>query len=120
MGNLGLHKLQCQRFYKKLHVTVFVHTIDMFILYHVVCGSLIEVVLITAVWDSCSIMMCTCVVFLQLVAFYRQGNRLPPSPLCPPEVLDIIKKCWEYQAADRPSFSDLSTEILRARLNIEM
>ena len=40
MGNLGLHKLQCQRFYKKLHVTVFVHTIDMFILYHVVYGSL--------------------------------------------------------------------------------
>ena len=61
--------------------------------------------------------MCTCV-YLQLVAYYRQGNRLPPSPLCPPEVSDIIKKCWEYQAADRPSFSDLSTEIICAMLNI--
>ena len=61
--------------------------------------------------------MCACV-SLQLVGYYRQGNRLPPSPLCPPEVADIIKKCWEYQAADRPSFSDLSTEIICAMLNI--
>jgi len=57
-------------------------------------------------------------VFQTLVRYYLSGERLPRKPVCPTEVYEIILGCWAYNPAERPTFSDLSTQINLARLSI--
>ena len=34
----------------------------------------------------------------------------PPAD-CPPLVYDVMKKCWEYESSDRPTFTELLDEM---------
>eukprot|EP01118_Nematostelium_gracile_P016855 TRINITY_DN7069_c0_g1_i4.p2 TRINITY_DN7069_c0_g1~~TRINITY_DN7069_c0_g1_i4.p2 ORF type:complete len:578 (+),score=74.00 TRINITY_DN7069_c0_g1_i4:2744-4477(+) len=39
----------------------------------------------------------------------RNGERLPKPDLCPDIVWDMMKKCWNKDPSERPSFSDILT-----------
>lgn len=37
----------------------------------------------------------------------EQGERLEQTEKCPDHVYDIMRKCWEYNPRDRPTFTEL-------------
>ncbi|KAK3714366.1 hypothetical protein QZH41_007981 [Actinostola sp. cb2023] len=53
----------------------------------------------------------------QLVQLLRTGCRMDKPDLCPDDVYQLMRNCWQEHAQDRPSFSDViqSIEILMTR-----
>uniref|UniRef100_A0AAQ6IV93 Non-specific protein-tyrosine kinase n=1 Tax=Anabas testudineus TaxID=64144 RepID=A0AAQ6IV93_ANATE len=45
----------------------------------------------------------------------REGERLEKPPDCPQELYIVMRKCWACNAADRPSFAQLTTMVAEAR-----
>ncbi|XP_056356161.1 tyrosine-protein kinase Fes/Fps isoform X4 [Oenanthe melanoleuca] len=45
----------------------------------------------------------------------EQGVRLEPPELCPEEVYQLMKRCWEYEPRKRPSFSTIHQELTTIR-----
>jgi len=49
----------------------------------------------------------------KLSEFVIQGNRprLPPAPVCPKEIADLITVCWAAKPDDRPQFSKVTASL---------
>ncbi|XP_040886846.1 non-receptor tyrosine-protein kinase TNK1 [Toxotes jaculatrix] len=45
----------------------------------------------------------------------REGERLLKPPDCPQELYIVMRKCWACNAADRPSFAQLTTMVTEAK-----
>ena len=45
--------------------------------------------------------------FFQLVKYLEDGNRLAMPEFCPDEVFEVMKKCWNLDPDQRPSFEEL-------------
>ncbi|XP_019951204.2 non-receptor tyrosine-protein kinase TNK1 [Paralichthys olivaceus] len=45
----------------------------------------------------------------------REGERLEKPPDCPQELYTVMRKCWALNAADRPSFAQLTTMVTEAK-----
>ncbi|XP_016339656.1 activated CDC42 kinase 1-like [Sinocyclocheilus anshuiensis] len=45
----------------------------------------------------------------------REGERLERPPDCPQELYSVMRKCWAYSPADRPTFSQLTTMVAEAQ-----
>uniref|UniRef100_A0A3P8NN41 Non-specific protein-tyrosine kinase n=1 Tax=Astatotilapia calliptera TaxID=8154 RepID=A0A3P8NN41_ASTCA len=45
----------------------------------------------------------------------REGERLEKPPDCPLELYTVMRKCWACNAADRPSFAQLSAMVAEAK-----
>ncbi|XP_018526963.1 non-receptor tyrosine-protein kinase TNK1 [Lates calcarifer] len=45
----------------------------------------------------------------------REGERLEKPPDCPQELYAVMRKCWACNAADRPSFAQLTTMVTEAK-----
>ncbi|XP_072025120.1 hepatocyte growth factor receptor-like [Amphiura filiformis] len=43
--------------------------------------------------------------------YITQGNRLPCPTECPSEIYKIMKRCWEHNAKERPSFREIAVAI---------
>uniref|UniRef100_A0A7N8YM78 Tyrosine kinase, non-receptor, 1 n=1 Tax=Mastacembelus armatus TaxID=205130 RepID=A0A7N8YM78_9TELE len=50
-----------------------------------------------------------------LLRVERDGERLEKPPDCPQELYTVMRKCWACNAADRPSFAQLSTMLAEAK-----
>ncbi|GBP13038.1 Tyrosine-protein kinase Abl [Eumeta japonica] len=37
----------------------------------------------------------------------EKGYRMERPPGCPPEVYDLMRQCWQWNAADRPTFKSI-------------
>lgn len=44
--------------------------------------------------------------------YVLRGNRLNLPPKSPPPLANLIKKCWHFYPEDRPSFKDISFNII--------
>ncbi|XP_030609710.1 non-receptor tyrosine-protein kinase TNK1 isoform X2 [Archocentrus centrarchus] len=45
----------------------------------------------------------------------REGDRLAKPPDCPQELYTVMRKCWAYNPADRPTFAQLTTVVAEAK-----
>nr|CAI5828820.1 unnamed protein product [Callosobruchus analis] len=43
----------------------------------------------------------------EAIKLIEEGERLKQPESCPDHIYDIMKRCWEYKAAGRPSFQEL-------------
>ncbi|PAV91911.1 hypothetical protein WR25_13979 [Diploscapter pachys] len=43
-----------------------------------------------------------------LMAYLKEGNRLPKPELCPDEMYELMEKCWSMNPEDRLSFDEAS------------
>ncbi|XP_049955937.1 tyrosine-protein kinase Shark isoform X2 [Schistocerca serialis cubense] len=43
----------------------------------------------------------------EVIELIERGERLSQTPHCPDEVYKIMKRCWEYNPKDRPTFNEL-------------
>ena len=41
---------------------------------------------------------------LEVTLKVKEGFRLTPPSICPQEIKEIMKKCWEWDPSQRPSF----------------
>lgn len=41
----------------------------------------------------------------------ESGYRMERTPGCPPEVYDLMRQCWHWNAQDRPSFKNIHHEL---------
>ncbi|PAV84342.1 hypothetical protein WR25_08956 [Diploscapter pachys] len=53
-----------------------------------------------------------------LMAYLKEGNRLPKPELCPDEMYELMEKCWSINPEDRLSFDELKSEISKCLLMI--
>ena len=53
-----------------------------------------------------------------LLLFLHKGERLQRPPNCPPEIFDILFKCWIESKKDRPTFSELVKEMRSTILDL--
>lgn len=37
----------------------------------------------------------------------EKGYRMECPPGCPPKVYDLMRQCWQWSAADRPTFKEI-------------
>lgn len=37
----------------------------------------------------------------------ESGYRMERPPGCPPEVYDLMRQCWQWNAQDRPTFKNI-------------
>lgn len=64
--------------------------------------------------------------FWQVLAFLEQGGRLAQPEKCPDKVYAVMRQCWAYQPAERPTFERLlhhfrtEPEYLQTRHLLEM
>ena len=47
----------------------------------------------------------------KLIKFLEDGNRLAMPELCPDEVFQLMKECWELDPKQRPSFQNLKERL---------
>lgn len=45
--------------------------------------------------------------FFQVYTYIARGGRLSRPPDCSSSVFEVIRRCWEFEAKNRPSFPDL-------------
>lgn len=45
--------------------------------------------------------------------FHRleSGYRMDRPPGCPPEVYELMRKCWQWNATDRPTFKNIHHDL---------
>ena len=44
---------------------------------------------------------------MQVIKHIEHNGRLKTPPKCPPGVYQLMRRCWSFQAVDRPTFEEL-------------
>lgn len=47
----------------------------------------------------------------QVICYLKEGNTLTSPESCPPELYNLMKKCWQKEPVDRPSFVSLERSL---------
>ena len=47
----------------------------------------------------------------QVYELLETGYRMQCPEGCPPPVYDLMRHCWEWESANRPTFSEVSTTL---------
>lgn len=45
--------------------------------------------------------------YSQVISLVERGERLSQTTECPDDVYKLMRRCWEYDPKDRPTFSEL-------------